>query len=212
MRVLTLASQKGGSGKTSLAASLAVAAMQEGETVGAIDIDPQGSLSAWGRRRQGDDIKVETAEPGRLRSLINGHQRAGRLSLLIVDTPGLFGPVVTLALQDADYCLIPIKPSILDVEAAKPTVDQLRLLQKPFGFVLNQCVVSGQGRTIDAATALVRSGALAPSMVAARTDFLDSMTAGLGVTEIAPRGKAATEIKLLWAWLKARMDEVTQHG
>ena len=212
MWVLTFASQKGGSGKTSLAASIAVAATQEGETVAAIDIDQQGSLSAWGRRRQADDIPVEAAEAGKLRAMIRDHRRASRVSLLVVDTPGLFGPAVTLALQDADYCLIPIKPSILDVEAAKPTVDQLRLLRKPFGFVLNQCVVSGQNRTIDAATALVRSGALAPSMVAARTDFLDSMTAGLGVTEIAPKGKAATEIRLLWAWLKGRMEEVMQDG
>lgn len=81
------------------------------------------------------------------------------------------------------------------------------MLQKPFGFVLNQCITSSQARTLDAATALVRSGMLAPSMVAARTDFLDSMTAGMGVTELAPRGKAATEIRLLWAWLKARMEE-----
>ena len=67
MHVLTLASQKGGSGKTSLAASLAVAAAEAGETVAAVDTDPQGSLAAWGRRRQAEGITVEAAEPARVR-------------------------------------------------------------------------------------------------------------------------------------------------
>ena len=210
MRVLTFASQKGGSGKTSLAASVAVAAEQDGEKVSAIDTDQQSSLAGWGRRREATSIPVEAVEPNGLRAALQRHRKAGA-TLVIIDTPGFFGTGVTLALQDADFCLIPVKPSILDVEAARPTVEQLRALRKPFGFVLNQCVTSSQNRTLDAATALVRSGTLAPSMVASRTDFLDSMTAGLGVTEIAPKGKAATEIRLLWAWLKSRM-EGAAHG
>ena len=209
MQVLTFASQKGGSGKTSLAACVAVAAAEEGEIVAAIDTDAQGSLAAWGRRRQVQNIEVETCEPSKLRQAVTRIRKAGSVSLLIVDTPGLFGAGVALALQDADFVLVPVKPSILDVEAARPTVEQLQTLRKPFGLVLNQCLSSSQGRTLDAATALVRSGTLAPCMVALRADFLDGMTAGQGVTETAPKGKAATEIRLLWAWLKTRLDEVT---
>jgi len=209
VRILTFASQKGGSGKTSLAVSTAVAAAEDGETVVAIDTDPQKSLSAWGKRRQAQSVRVEMVEPSQVRSVISGLRKAGDTSLVIVDTPGFFGAGVALALQDADFVLVPVKPSILDVEAARPTVEQLQTLRKTFGLVLNQCLSSSQGRTLDAATALVRSGTLAPCMVALRADFLDSMTAGLGVTEIAPKGKAATEIRLLWAWLKARLVEVS---
>lgn len=211
MRVLTMASQKGGSGKTSLAASLAVAAVEAGERVAAIDTDPQGSLAAWGRRRQAEGIAVETAEPARVRQAIDRARSAG-VSLAIVDTPGIFGAGVAIALQDADFVLVPVKPSILDVEAARPTVEQLQNLRKPFGLVLNQCLTSSQGRTLDAATALVRSGTLAPCMVALRADFLDAMTAGQGVTELAPRGKAAAEARLLWAWIAERLQETTARG
>lgn len=116
-----------------------------------------------------------------------------------------FGPDVALVLREASLCLLPVKPSILDVEAARPTVEQLRLLGRPFAFVLNQCNATTQARTLDAATALVSSGALAPSMVATRSDFLDSMTTGQGVTEVAPKGKAAVEVRLLWQWIKAQL-------
>src|ERR671926_1994389 len=186
MRVLVFTTQKGGAGKTTLAASLAVAAVSDGESVHAIDIDPQGSLYSWGQRRTSAGISgtsVVKADPADLKRELTRARNAGA-SLTVVDTPGLFGAGVTLALQDADLCLMPVKPSILDVEASRPTVEQLRRIGRPFAFVLNQCSPSRQSRTIDAATALVKAGALAPSMVAARADFLDAMTAGEGVMEV----------------------------
>ncbi|MCJ2093965.1 MULTISPECIES: ParA family protein [unclassified Methylobacterium] len=205
MYVLALTTQKGGSGKSTLAASLAVAAMQDGETVAALDTDPQASLVGWGRRRETNGLDVQRVEPSAFAGTLGRLQGAGAVSLVIVDTPGRFGPDVALVLREASLCLLPVKPSILDVEAARPTVEQLRLLKRQFAFVLNQCNPTTQARTLDAATALVSTGALAPSMVATRSDFLDSMTTGLGVTELAPKGKAAVEIRLLWQWIKAQL-------
>ncbi|MGU3330376.1 ParA family protein [Methylobacterium sp. WL7] len=202
---MALTTQKGGSGKSTLAASLAVAAMQDGETVAALDTDPQASLVGWGRRREANGLDVHRVEPSVFAGTLGRIQGAGAVSLVIVDTPGRFGPDVALVLREASLCLLPVKPSILDVEAARPTVEQLRLLKRQFAFVLNQCNPTTQARTLDAATALVSTGALAPSMVATRSDFLDSMTTGLGVTELAPKGKAAVEIRLLWQWIKAQL-------
>jgi chromosome partitioning protein len=209
MRVLVFTTQKGGAGKTTLAASLAVAAAKDGEAVHAIDVDPQGSLFSWGKRREGAGITVTKAEPADLKRELAQAREAGA-SLVIVDTPGLFGASVTLALQDADLCLAPVKPSILDVEATRPTVEQIRRIGRPFAFVLNQCAPASQGRTLDAATALVKMGPLAPSMVAARSDFLDAMTAGQGVSEVNGKGKAAQEVGLLWQWVKGKLEEA--HG
>jgi chromosome partitioning protein len=213
MRTLVLTTQKGGAGKTTLAASLAVAAQQDGERVLAVDIDPQGSLWSWSQRRGLNGVKAAKSDAADLkRFLAQARQEgAGAATLAIVDTPGQFGGGVTLALQDADLCLMPVKPSILDVEASRPTVEQLRRIGRPYAFVLNQCSPSSQSRTIDAATALVKAGALAPSMVATRTDFLDAMTTGQGVTEYAPKGKAAQEITLLWQWVKSRLEGLS-HG
>lgn len=205
MRVLALTTQKGGSGKSTLAASLAVAAMQDGETVAALDTDPQGSLAGWGQRRELNGLAVERAEPSAIKARLDRLRADGRTSLAIIDTPGHFGAGVALVLREASLCLLPVKPSILDVEASRPTVEQLRTLGRPFAFVLNQCNATTQARTLDAATALVSTGALAPSMVATRSDFLDAMTTGQGVTELAPKGKAAVEVRLLWQWIKAQL-------
>jgi len=146
---------------------------------------------------QNSDVTVQSAQPAGLRDLLGSLQKDGRTTLVVVDTPGTFGANVTLALQEADLCLLPVKPSILDVEASRPAVDQLRVLGKPFAFVLNQFNPVTQARTLDAATALVRTGALAPSMVATRSDFLDAMISGQGVTESSPKGKGAQEVRLL---------------
>ena len=211
MRVLTLTTQKGGSGKTTLASSLAVAAEQDGERVVLLDTDAQRSLTGWGRRRHGVDPRVISIEPSAFKAEVDRLRKEGAATLAIVDTPGLFGAGVALVLREAGFCLLPVKPSILDVEAARPTVEQLRLLGRPFAFVLNQCNPTTQARTLDAATALVKAGALAPSMVATRSDFLDAMTMGQGVTEFAAKGKAAVEIRLLWQWAKSQLDRPA-HG
>ncbi len=163
--------------------------MQDGETVAALDTDPQASLVGWGKRGRANGLDVQRVERRRSPARSGVCAALNRSPLVIVDTPGRFGPDVALVLREASLCLLPVKPSILDVEAARPTVEQLRLLKRQFAFVLNQCNPTTQARTLDAATALVSTGALAPSMVATRSDFLDSMTTGQGVTELAPKGR-----------------------
>ncbi len=212
MRVLTFATQKGGSGKTSLAASLAVAAMQDGERVVAIDIDQQGTLTGWGKRRDARDgvaadIVFRTAQPAALHGLITGIRENNAASLVIVDTPGVFGAAVNQALQDADVVLVPTKPSIFDTDASRPLAEQLRALGKRFWFILSQVSSTSQGRAIDAAKALARLGPISPAMIGTRTDFLDASIAGLGPTELAPKGRAAEEVTALWVWAKARLEE-----
>jgi chromosome partitioning protein len=204
VHVLALATQKGGSGKTTLAASLAIAAQFDGESVLGIDLDPQRSLCKWRQRRKATDPATVGADPANTAAILERARAAGA-TLAVLDTPGRLDGSIMPVLLLADLFLVPVKPSILDVEAAQPTVEHLKRLGKPFAFVLNQCAPSSQARTIDAATALVQSGALAPSMVAMRTDFLDAMTAGQGVTELGSKSKGAQEIGLLWQWLKTRL-------
>ncbi|MCJ2134442.1 ParA family protein [Methylobacterium sp. J-026] len=113
MRVLTLTTQKGDSGEFTLAASLAVAAMQDGETVAALDTDPQASLAGWGRRREANGLDVQRVEPSAFAGTLGRIREAGAVSLVIVDPPGRFGPDVALVLREASLSLLPVKPSIL---------------------------------------------------------------------------------------------------
>ncbi|MCK2056988.1 AAA family ATPase [Methylobacterium sp. 37f] len=204
MRILVLASQKGGSGKTTIAASLAVAAAQSGERIVVVDLDPQGSLAEWGQLREVKDIVFRSVPPGKLDEWITATRKVEKVDLVIIDTAGTFGKEVDTALRHADLCLVPVRPSAFDLRAAGPTVERIRVLDRDFGFVLNGTNPVTPARTADAVAALEVGGAVAPP-IADRTDFRDAAATGLGVTEITPNGKAASEIKALWSWVAERM-------
>jgi chromosome partitioning protein len=69
MKTITLVTQKGGAGKTTLAASLAVAAAEAGEKVAALDLDPQGSLSNWGDGRDTEAPAIDRVTDAQLSQL-----------------------------------------------------------------------------------------------------------------------------------------------
>jgi chromosome partitioning protein len=208
MRTIALVSTKGGTGKSTLAASLGVAAMQAGEKPYLIDLDPQGSLASWGGRRRQDDPPVDRIEAAKLVDALAGLARAG-FSLAIIDTAGRDDVVGTAAMRAADLALIPARPSTLDLEATRPTLNALARLDRPFAFVLNACPAGRSARLDDAGRALALLGALAEPPIAQRTDHADALGLGLGVSEFNPEGKAAQEISALWAWIRRRMEPQT---
>lgn len=211
MRTIALVTQKGGSGKTTIAASLAVAASQAGEKVIALDLDPQGSLIAWSNDRDADEPTVDQLDAARINDLpsLLPSLAATGMTLLLLDCPGIASTATTLAMKAADLCLLPARPTLMDIRAAKPTVQTLMSLHRPFAFVLNQCPpIRSTGRTIDAGEGVRMMGALAPAMLGYRADFQDAMAAGLGVTEYAPDSKAADEIRHLWTWTAKQLTDI----
>jgi chromosome partitioning protein len=212
MRTIVLATQKGGSGKSTLAIGLAVAAMGEGHRVALIEIDQQGTVSNWGRRRTlpepridrvGSNIEIERAL---LALKHNG------FTLAVIDTPPTNNILSSSAIAAADMCLIPARPSPADIEAALPTLGTVRKLGKPFAFVLNLAPPRGY-RLSEAAAALNAAGVLALPYIVQRNDHQDALGAGFAVTEFAPDGKAAQEIRDLWRWIwKQLTAEPVDHG
>lgn len=213
MRTVVFLTQKGGTGKTTLAASLAVAAASAGERVIALDLDPQASLVRWGKRRQ-DEITLSTVmiEPlegerlPRFGAILEGLAGVG-FTLAVFDTHGADCAAARLVAQAADLCLLPARPTRLDVEATAATFRALYLAKRKAAFVLNQCPPTYRSpRASQAAEGLTRLGILAEPMLSARMDFQDAIAAGLGVTEYAPESKAAQEIMALWSWTRAQFE------
>lgn len=204
MRVIALVTQKGGTGKSTLAASLAVAAGEAGERVAALDMDPQASLTHWGERRSADAPLVDRTTPDKLTAALHGLAKHG-YTLAFIDTAGIDSPAATAAMRAADMALIPARPSLADIEATKPTYAALSRLERPYAFVLNQCAPQlKSGRAADAAKALSLLGVMAQPMIALRADHQDAFAYGLGVTEHDPHGKAADEIRALWQWVNSK--------
>jgi chromosome partitioning protein len=213
MQMIVLATQKGGSGKSTLAIGLALAAIQAGHTVRLIETDPQGTLSNWQRRRPDAAPIVEPVYAAsdveqRLQSL----DRDG-VTLAIVDTAGGVSAATNSAIRYADFCLIPTRPSVADIEATAATLSVVRAWRKPFAYILNQTPIRG-ARLGNAETALSDEAArdiaevVARPFIVMRNDHQDALSAGLAVSEYAPSGKSAEEIRGLWQWIEARLGNV----
>lgn len=205
MRVIALVTQKGGTGKSSLAVSLAVAAQEAGTRAYLLDLDPQGTAKSWFARREAETPEVAAIEANRVPAALAALQGQG-VELVIIDTPGVDSPATVAAMQAADLCVIPARPSIADIEATRPTVQSLMKLGRPFCFVLNQVPAGRSGRASDAYRVLQLSGVVAGATLATRTDHVDALAQGLGVTERDPAGKAAAEVRELLAWLTQRIE------
>jgi chromosome partitioning protein len=215
MKTIALVTQKGGAGKTTLATALAVAAIETGEHVVALDLDPQGSLAAWGDDRDRDAPAVDKLDDERLARLpeiLEGLARAG-MTLVVLDCPGIANTATNAAIAAADLCLLPTRPTRLDIRASRPTVQALVGLKRPFAFVLNQCPPGQRNaRATEAAEGLHMMGVLAEPFMATRADYQDAVASGLGVTEYAPHGKAADEVRQLWAWVRKQLDDKNKKG
>ena len=212
MRTIAFLTQKGGAGKTTLAASLAEVAASTGEKVIALDVDPQQSLVRWANRREAanarNKIIVEPLERERLprvRDILEGLASAG-FTLAIFDTTGADAAAIRPVAEVADLNLLPARPTRLDVEATAATFRAVFLAKRKAAFVLNQCPSSYRSsRASEAAKQLNCLGVLAEPMLSARMDFQDAIAAGLGVTEYAGGGRAAEEIATLWDWSRRQL-------
>lgn len=206
MRVLAMASQKGGSGKTTMSGHLAVQAQMAGAgPVVLIDIDPQGSLADWWNEREADLPAFATTTIARLASDLESLRQQG-FKLAVIDTP----PAITMAIQSvisvAELIVIPTRPSPHDLRAVGATVDICERAGKPLIFVINGATPKAK-ITHEAAVALSQHGTVAPVMMHHRTDYAASMIDGRTVMETDPNGRSAREIIDLWAYIADRLEK-----
>jgi chromosome partitioning protein len=211
MHTIVLATQKGGSGKSTLAVGLALAAHQAGHNVRLIETDKQGTLSNWQSRRGLAEPIVEAIyDAGRIEHRLQALERGG-VTLTIIDTAAGINAATTAAIRYCDLCLIPSRPSVADIEATAQTLSVARAWRRPFAFILNQTPIRGGHRINDATAALDDDAprdiaeVLAKPFIVMRNDHQDALAAGLGVSEFAPSGKSAEEIRGLWQWAEAKL-------
>jgi chromosome partitioning protein len=206
VRVLALASQKGGSGKTTLSGHLAVQAQLSGAgPVVLIDIDPQGSLADWWNEREADLPAFAQTTVARLQSDLEILRQQG-FKLAVLDTP----PAITMAIQSvisvAELIVVPTRPSPHDLRAVGATVDLCERAGKPLIFVVNAATPKAK-ITSEAAVALSQHGTVAPVTLHHRTDYAASMIDGRTVMEVDPDGKSAEEIRSLWSYISDRLEK-----
>jgi chromosome partitioning protein len=205
MHIIAVASQKGGSGKTTLAGHLAVAAERSGAgPVALVDTDPQGSLSEWWNAREAETPLLVRTASSRLAADIERMRGLG-VELLIIDTPPAIEATIVEVVRQADLVIIPARPSPHDLRAAGATVDIVERLGKPLIFALNGATPRAR-ITAEAVMALSQHGTLAPVVIHHRTGFAASMIDGRTVMEIVDDERSAAEITQLWDYLARRLN------
>jgi chromosome partitioning protein len=185
--------------------------MQAGERVWLLDTDRQGTVANWRGRRSFPQPTVERVADGYELERSMRRLAAKGCTLAIVDTPGTNDMSITPAIRAADLCLIPVRPSVADIEATHPTLFIIRRLAKNFAFVLNQAPPHDR-RPSEAAAALNKIGVLALPYIVERTDHQDALAVGLAASEFAPEGKATNELRALWIWVKRKLEHGSLDG
>ena len=204
-KIVAIASQKGGAGKTTLTLAIAGVAMAAGRTVVILDMDPQASASAWADQRGGEPAPiVDGVGAQRLQKAIDQAKALGT-DLILVDTAPSTDPAALAACRVADQILIPCRPGYFDIIAIKATVDVATIAGKTPAIVINGSRPNSR-QAADAIGAMAGLAAdIVPSSMALRADFSDAAMVGKTITEHAPDSKAAAEAAAVAAWVFNRV-------
>jgi chromosome partitioning protein len=204
MRIIAFASRKGGSGKTTIAAHLAVQAGRVGEGPAVlVDTDLQGSLDEWWRARKDETPVLATVKLDELNSHLAELRKHGT-ALAVIDTPPTLAAEIERVIAVADLVLIPARPSPHDLRAVAATVAMVRRAGKPFLFVINGAAPRAN-ITAEAVAALSEHGRVAPVILYQRTEYASSMIDGRTVMEVAPSGRSAHEVAELWRYVSTQL-------
>ena len=215
MNVITLASRKGGAGKSTLTAQLAAQAHACGKRVTVIDADPQGSLSLWHALRKDGLPKLVTPERGLERALAFAMIEGA--DYVFIDTAPTMWVVVQEAIRAATLVLIPARPGFFDLDAVRETVKTARERNKPYAVVINAAPV----RRDDKDTALVaqsrafldeRQIPVWAGQVSQRAGFQSTLAAGASAAEIGPNTAAGVEIAGLWRAVERSIEAINAAG
>lgn len=205
MKTIVIESQKGGSGKTMLAAHLAVEAERSSESVWVIDTDRQATLSLWHDRRTSDTPQRLDAPIDRMPDALSKVAGQGA-AYCFIDTAPTVSEQNTKLLRLADLVLIPVRPSPSDLWAVAETVAQVKEAGKPFIFVITQAKPQAN-ITAQAVAALSQHGRVAQAFIADRVAYAAAMTGGNTAPELYAKGLAAQEIEALWCEIKSCFHE-----
>lgn len=212
MKTIALIAQKGGTGKTTLALTLAVAAEQAGETVVIIDLDPQATACNWSDRRKAETPLVVDAQPARLAKALDAARERG-VGLVIVDTPARSETAGLEAAKLADLVVIPCRPQIYDLETVPKSRELVALAGNPPTLVILNALPSRGDRADQTRQALSGFGLpVCGPTLGQRAAFGDAAALGLTALEYEPRGKAAEESQQVYKYVSSFLAKPETQG
>lgn len=204
MKTLAIISQKGGSGKTTIAVHMAVCAIRQNLHTAIIDIDPQGSAFDWYLSRgEENELNAVQATAGQLTALLK-QAKAGGADFVIIDTAPHSDSAAAMTAQVADFVLMPCRPARFDLKAIGSTAAIVKLAKTPAAVIIN---AAPRGKLADEAREALQQQGLTvlDPVLQQRVAYSHAVIDGRSVHEYEPEGKAAEEIDELFGCLKKLM-------
>lgn len=205
MKIIAVAINKGGTGKTTVARSLGTAGAAAGLNVLVLDMDTQQNATNWGRRRQEPLPLVRFVTENDLEGELERARAAG-CDLVLIDTPPARSTEAAAAVEAADLVLIPCTPALEALETLPRVARLARTTGKPAVAVLNYATPNSQAQEETARTVFEGvSLPMAPVVLHRFKIHEEANETGQTAQELDPDSKAAAEVNALWAWVCAQL-------
>jgi chromosome partitioning protein len=197
-KVLAVFNTKGGSGKSTISMHVGVAASEFLNTV-ILDADPNKSSFNWAKTRESDAPTVRETGSSRLLGDLAQLRKDG-VGLVILDCPPSISADTVALVSAADFVVVPVQPTILDVTGCYNATRMIMSQNKPFVYIVSRCPTPSPD-TRDAIRALEKSGEVCPVVISDRIAFSRALAYGLAVTEYEQTGKAFEEAMKSCKWI-----------
>ena len=197
-KIITFANQKGGSGKTTLSANLAVLWANSEYKVAVIDADAQKSLTYWLEARKKyyreEPIGIDYY-PFDVRNLNEGLKQIKRkYDFIIIDSPPSITFDTIQIIKSSDFIYVPVQPSPIDLMATIPFLNISKQERKKTTVILNR--VMPRAKLTDAMVMRLRyAGAkIARSRISSKIIYAETFSVGRGVVDISVTSDTSKEI------------------
>jgi chromosome partitioning protein len=200
-KILTVANRKGGAGKSTCAAHLALMSVDSGLKTILIDLDPQKTLETWWKKRDEKNPYLTDVDPEGIEGVINKLNKHD-FDLCIIDTPGDNSINSISGLKIADLVLIPSKPTAPDLQAIGRTIANIKQLKKKYLFLITQTITRSK-LAMQGASVLSEFGVVSPVTIGHRVAYANAMNVGSSAAE--EDKAAAEELKKVWEFVSGKL-------
>ena len=213
MSIVAVIGQKGGGGKTTTSLSLATVAAEVGKASVVIDIDQQANAVKWRGRRKVDSVAVIGAAQSRIKQTIET-ARAHGAEFIVIDCPGHNDSAATEAVRAADIVILPVEAQMFHFDTLPAMRDLIRIGgDKPTWLLITKLHPSASvlAEKLKKMMEKTYSMSVCPQHLSRLDIYATSTDIGKTPIEQEPKGKAAEEIRNLYAFVCEQISKQGKH-